>query len=110
MFWKLTASSLAYLKAVASWSALLSFSCFVKCLLQTSDLREQRCARVGTISPLIVERMATQLLPSRRELWHHCLNSALDLPITAYSASFWKTTTSPIILAGCRAPCVPSWS
>ena len=38
--WKLTASSLACLKAVASWSALLSFLCFVQCPLQTSDLRD----------------------------------------------------------------------
>ena len=39
-FWNLTASSLACLKAVASWSALLSFPCFVQCFHHASDLRD----------------------------------------------------------------------
>ena len=115
--WKLTASLLACLKAVASWSALLPLSCFVQCLLQASDL-SYSAVHGSEPSPLLSLKVTwiwggssafrrkawAPAAPLVRELWHHCLNSVLDLLSTAYCASFWKTATSPITTDGFEVP------
>ena len=74
----------------------------------------QRCARVGTISPLVVERdldlgglvgLPQESMGTRRALRERVVAPLFEVP-TAYWASFWKTATSPMTLAGCRVPCV----
>ena len=100
-FWKLTASSLARLKAVANWSVLLLLSCFVQCFLHAPDLRDS-AVHGSEPSPLLSLKVTwiwrgssafrtkawAPAAPFARDEWHHYLNSALDLLSTAYCGLF----------------------
>ena len=105
---------------VESASAQTSRYAKLQCPSPNIRPQGQRRARVGSISPIIVERdvdlrrlvsLPSEGMGTNRALRERgvCLKSALDLLTAAYWASFWKAATSLITLAVSRVPCVTSW-